>query len=112
MSESQEQGSLTEATYLIMLSLSIPRHGYGIMQFVSEMTKGRVNLGAGTLYGAINTLIQKNWIIPKKNINGDRKKEYVLTENGLEVLFRELERLKSLVQISERIISEVDRHDA
>jgi len=104
-------GSLTEATYLIMLSLTKPRHGYGIMQFVSEITNGRVNLGAGTMYGAINTLICKKWIIPNKNSNSDRKKEYILTESGFKILLIECERLKNTVQISQEILNEVSCND-
>ena len=49
-------GALTETTFLILLALYEPKHGYGIMQFIEDETNGRVSLGAGTLYGAINTL--------------------------------------------------------
>ena len=54
--------ALTEAVYYILLSLTEPLHGYGIMQNTLLLSKGRVNLAAGTLYGAINTLIEKGWI--------------------------------------------------
>lgn len=47
-------GALTEVTFYILLSLYIPRHGYAVMQFVEEKTGGRLLLGAGTLYGALN----------------------------------------------------------
>ena len=49
--------ALTEAVYYILLSLTEPLHGYGIMQNVAQLSNGRVNLAAGTLYGAINTLL-------------------------------------------------------
>jgi DNA-binding PadR family transcriptional regulator len=48
---------LTESMFYILLSLLQPNHGYGIMQQVEERTKGRVALGAGTLYGALNYAI-------------------------------------------------------
>ncbi|MBQ4101229.1 MAG: PadR family transcriptional regulator, partial [Oscillospiraceae bacterium] len=48
--------ALTEAVYYILLSLTKPMHGYGIMQNVETLSNGRVKLAAGTLYGAINTL--------------------------------------------------------
>lgn len=45
---------LREPTYLIMVSLGAgERHGYGITQEVLELSAGRVKLGAGTLYGAL-----------------------------------------------------------
>ena len=50
---------LTEATYYILLALYNPQHGYGIMQEVEELSKGRVRLAAGTLYGALNVLVDK-----------------------------------------------------
>lgn len=53
---------LTEGVYYILLSLYEPRHGYGIMQYVSNISNGRVELGAGTLYGALKSLVEKKWI--------------------------------------------------
>ena len=53
---------MTEAVYYILLALRKPNHGYGIIQEVERLTSGRVVLGAGTLYGAIQTLQKKTWI--------------------------------------------------
>jgi len=52
------------------------------MQFIEKETNGRVVLGAGTLYGAINALIKKKWITPIGNEADSRKKEYVITDTG------------------------------
>ena len=98
--------ALTESTYYILLSLYRPRHGYGIMQQVEEMSGGRVRLAAGTLYGALNTLCEKGWIIQLPVDAGSRKKEYKLTENGLTALRNELNRLKELTENGERILGE------
>ena len=49
MRDNVKGGALTEVTFLILLALYKPRHGYAIMQFVEEKTCGRVVLGAGTL---------------------------------------------------------------
>ena len=54
-------GALTEVTFFILLSLYTPRHGYAIMQFIEEITHGRLLLGAGTLYGALTALQKKGW---------------------------------------------------
>ena len=98
--------ALTEATYYILLSLYRPRHGYGIMQQTEEMSRGRVRLAAGTLYGALNALCDKGWIVLKSMGDDTRRKEYVLTEKGKEVLVREVERLKELVQNGEAVLRE------
>ena len=62
-----KQSALTEPVYYILLSLLTPMHGYGIMQNVKKLTNGRVNIGAGTLYGAINTLLSKGFSAEYKN---------------------------------------------
>ena len=50
-------------------------HGYGIMQLI-ESTDGRLSLGAGTLYGALNNLVKKDWITPFLSQSKDTKLEY------------------------------------
>ena len=42
---------LTETAYLILLAMFKPNHGYGVMQFVEEKTKGRVVLGQEPFMG-------------------------------------------------------------
>ena len=77
-----KEAPLTEAVYYILLALRTPNHGYGIIQDVLEMTDGRVNLGPGTLYGAINSLLEKGWI---------------------EAFKREVERLNELIKNGEKM---------
>lgn len=88
--------ALTESTYYILLSLSSPLHGYGIIQYVSTLSNGRVILAPGTLYGAINSLLEKKWIISYASNNDPRRKEYIITEEGKKVLESEISRLKEL----------------
>ena len=96
--------ALTETTYYILLSLYRPLHGYGIMQRAAELSGGRVRLAAGTLYGALNALVEKGWItlLPGEG----RKKEYRLTPMGLEILKKELARLRELVASGDMILKE------
>ena len=96
--------ALTEAVYYILLSLTEPLHGYGIMQNVAQLSNGRVNLAAGTLYGAINTLLEKNWIRALPGESDSRKKEYVITDTGREMLRSELIRLNELIENGKRIL--------
>ena len=99
-----ESYALTEATYYILLSLVSPRHGYGIMQLTEELSGGRVRLAAGTLYGALNALCGKGWIIQLPAEDESRRKEYRLTEKGLQVLKGEVARLRELADNGERIL--------
>ena len=98
------QAALTEAVYYILLSLVTPRHGYGIMQEAERMSQGRVKLAAGTLYGAINGLLEKGWIRAVPGAEDSRRKEYVLTDKGREALEGELERLRELVENGESVL--------
>lgn len=98
MAESLERGALTEAVYYILLSLYKPMHGYGIMSNIKELSNGRVALGAGTMYGAINTLLEKGWINPVAKEEKSRKKEYQITDIGKEVIKLEVLRLKELIK--------------
>lgn len=95
---------LTEGVYYILLSLLEPLHGYGIIQNVENLSGGRVRLAAGTLYGAINTLLEKGWIVALEGEADSRKKEYVITELGREMLNKELQRLEELVQNGKRLL--------
>ena len=96
--------ALTESTYYILLSLYNPQHGYGIMQQTEALSGGRVRLAAGTLYGALNSMCDKGWILQLPVEDGSRKKEYRLTERGLKILMNEIERLRELVRSGEKVM--------
>lgn len=103
MRDNSKGGALTEVTFFILLSLYKPNHGYGIMQFTEEKTQGRLVLGAGSLYGAINNLLEKKWIALADDGKG-RKKEYIITQVGKHVAELELKRIKNLCLTAESII--------
>jgi DNA-binding PadR family transcriptional regulator len=104
----ENKNALTEVVYYILLSLYSPLHGYGIMQNVKELSDGRVDLGPGTLYGALNTLLNKNWIQSVEGEDNSRKKEYVITDTGRHIIKGEIERLEELIA-NGRNISEGNR---
>ena len=100
----KEHVPLTEAVYYILLALEKPMHGYAIMQYIAEISHERINMGPGTLYGAIKTLLEKNWIELIDGEVGSRKKEYVLTDIGREVVLNEMNRLEELLNNGKRIM--------
>lgn len=97
--------ALTEAVYYILLSLLEPMHGYGIMQNVEKLSHGRVSLAAGTLYGAINTLLEKRWITSLPGEKSSRKKEYQITDLGRRALRAEIDRLTELLENGKQLLS-------
>ena len=98
--------ALTEAVFYILLSLHTPLHGYGFMQNVEALSNGRVRLAAGTLYGAISSMLEKGWIKALPGAASSRKKEYEITESGKLIAKNEIARLRELVANGEKIIRE------
>jgi len=96
--------ALTEAVYYILLSLIQPLHGYGIMQKVEALSNGRVRLAAGTLYGALNTLVEKGWIQALPGEKDSRQKKYQITKDGKSALADEIARLRELLTNGESIL--------
>ena len=92
---------LTESTAYILLALSEPLHGYGVMQKVEIISEGTVKVGPGTLYGAFTTLEQENLIV-KAGEQG-RRKSYALTAKGQGVLREHLRRLEIQVRSGKQV---------
>lgn len=86
---------MTETMFYILLSLTEQKHGYGIMQHVEELTSGRIRLGAGTTYSSLSKL-EKDDLIHAAG-EQERRKLYVITDHGRELLRLELDRLRELV---------------
>ncbi|SEM65813.1 Transcriptional regulator PadR-like family protein [Terribacillus saccharophilus] len=91
---------LTHTTYYILMVLKEPLHGYGIMKEVEIISEGSVRLGPGTLYGVLRKLEKLKLICQVDQ--QDTKKTYQLTGVGGELLIAEYERLRKLVEISEK----------
>ena len=96
---------LREPTFLILLSLSPgPKHGYAILKEVDSLSDGRVKLSTGTLYGAIERLLDQGWIRrvedPIPNDTNRPRKAYELTELGRKTLNAETARMRRLVTVA------------
>lgn len=91
---------LTETMHYILLAVREPLHGYAIMQKVERMSDGHVRIAAGTLYGAIENLLKTEWIVllPSED---PRRKVYRITEEGLQILEAEQQRLRHILSLYE-----------
>lgn len=89
--------ALTETVFYILLSLSDPLHGYAIMQNIKALTKGRISMGAGTLYGALSALVEKEYITEVRS-DDPSKRLYIRTELGTEIVENEIKRLNELTE--------------
>lgn len=101
--------SLTEPTFLILLSLSQgERHGYAIMQDVSVLSDQRVQLSTGTLYTALKRMLEDGWIEQVETEDASRgKRTYRLTAFGEGVTRQETERLTKLISIAQLRLGDV-----
>jgi len=102
---SKKHTAMTEAVYYILLSLKTPNHGYGIIQNTLALTNGRLELGAGTLYGAVNTLLERGWIrLYSEDKHSRKKKQYLITKQGEYALEQEVQRLEELLGNGRKIL--------
>lgn len=96
---------LQEPTLLLLTALADePRHGYGLIQEIDAISRGRVRMRTGTLYGALDRLLQQGLIRVEREevVDGRARKVYALAEPGRSVLAAETERLRTVVAEAER----------
>ena len=98
--------TLTEPMYYILLALTEERHGYGIMQYVSQLTGNRVTVGAGTLYALLSRFEKEHLIHATRE--QENRKYYRLTDEGRRVLAEEFERLRRQVADGVRVMRKED----
>jgi len=96
--------NLTEPMYYILMSLLKERCGVDIMEAVNQISNGRVNVGPGTLYALLGKF-QKENVIRETEVQG-RKRSYIITEKGKEMLLEEYRRLITLVKDGELFMEE------
>lgn len=91
---------LTETTYYILLALLEPAHGYLIIQKVEELSNDTVRMAAGTMYGALENLMKLKYI--KLIDNEDkRRKVYLITDEGKDILKQQYKRYLHILNVSE-----------
>ena len=93
---------MTETAFYILFCLQKPNHGYGIVQTVERLTEGRVRLAPGTMYGSLSKM-EKDGVIEFVR-EEDKRKIYVITELGDEILKIEIERIKRIYKITQEEI--------
>lgn len=93
---------MSETMFYILLSLQEERHGYGIMQHVKDLTRGRIILGAGTVYQSLGKLEEDGLITHVEEV--DRKIIYKITDTGNQILLEEAHRIKEMYIAVEGIL--------
>src|SRR5436305_9249898 len=94
--------ALSEPVLFVLLNLAEqPRHGYSILKDIESMSGGRVLLSTGTLYGALQRLLDNGWIerVEEEDAPRDRR-TYRLTSRGRRNLQMEIERMRHLTKLA------------
>ena len=83
--------TLTEQMFYTLLCLKEECYGMDILDRVPAMTDHRVNVGSGTLYSLLDQFLEAEMIRETK-VEG-RRRSYILTDKGREMLDKECARL-------------------
>ena len=98
---------MTEQAYLVLLALAQePRHGYGIVRAVVELSDGAVTLGAGTLYGVLDRLVSAGYAEASGEVivDGRLRRYYRLTDAGGDALAAETARLQAIARRAQVVL--------
>jgi DNA-binding PadR family transcriptional regulator len=98
---------LTDSVFTIMAALTKPRHGYGIMSLIEETTDGAVTIGPASMYTIIKKLLKNEWIYLYED-SDSRRKTYLLTDFGRDVLEEDLKLRKRVIQLAENGLKETE----
>jgi DNA-binding PadR family transcriptional regulator len=93
---------MREPTYFILAALlDGRRHGYGIIKRAAELSDGRVRITAGTLYGAIDRLIEQGLVAAdgEETVSGRLRRYYRITGEGERVVASEAARLRAAAEV-------------
>jgi DNA-binding PadR family transcriptional regulator len=95
---------LTKEVFYVLASVAErPRHGYAIIQDVQASTGDAVVLRTGTLYNILKRLLEEGFIAEADRRPADddeRRRYYILTPAGRELLKAEAARLEQMVSLA------------
>ena len=89
---------MTETGFYILYCLQEERHGYSIGQKIRKMTGGEIILSPGTMYGSLSKM-EKDGLI-RFIREEEKRKIYIITDLGQEILNIELRRIERLYRNS------------
>ena len=98
--------TLTEQMFYVLLCLKEECYGLDILDRVPAMTGNRVSVGSGTLYNLLEQFLAEEMIIETK-VEG-RRRSYILTCKGKEMLDKEYQRIQAQALDYRRIFGKED----
>lgn len=101
--------TLTEQMFYTLLCLKEECYGMDILDRVPAMTGGRVSVGSGTLYTLLEQFLEAG-MIEETKVEG-RRRSYILTKKGKDMLEREYRRIRAQAADYRRIFGESDSQE-
>ncbi len=99
--------TLTEQMFYVLLCLKEERCGTDILDKVPTMTGGQVKVGSGTLYNLLEQFLEARMI--RETAVSGRRRSYILTALGREMLEREYARIRRQVEDYQWVFEEGQR---
>ncbi|WP_443659186.1 PadR family transcriptional regulator [Clostridium algidicarnis] len=101
--DSIDIGELTDSAFYILSSVSEEKHGYLIMKTIEEFTENKVTIGPASLYTTLKKLLVAG-LVELKPSTDENKKIYKITSLGREMLIKEIERKKQMINFAEKFL--------
>ncbi|APH14072.1 transcriptional regulator PadR-like family protein [Clostridium sporogenes] len=101
--DSIDIGELTDTAFYILSSVIEEKHGYLIMKDIEKFTNGEVNIGPASLYTTLKKLLKAGLVELNPNVN-ENKKVYKITNKGREMLIKEINRKKQMIEFAENFL--------
>lgn len=98
-----DEEQLTDTSYYILLAMVDPIHGYGIMQKVREISENTFEIGPASLYTSLKKM-QEAGLIKLIDTGKNEKKIYQITDCGKEILQKDYERRRIMVERGKKIM--------
>jgi len=95
---------IRRSTYFVLAALlDGPLHGYAIIGRAAELSGGEVRLGTGTLFGALDRLVESGFVEAgdEEKVEGRVRRSYTLTQDGHAALAAEASRLRHAARVVE-----------
>jgi DNA-binding PadR family transcriptional regulator len=102
----QDQLPLPPPIFHMLLALAQgERHGYALKREVLRRTGGKLDLGAGALYGSIARMVERGLVEesetrPDLHLDDERRRYYRITALGRRVAEAEALRMRDLVKLA------------
>jgi DNA-binding PadR family transcriptional regulator len=101
---------LPPAVFHMLLALCCgERHGYALKREILKRTDGKLDLGAGALYGSIARMLERGYVVesgarPDPHLDDERRRYYRITPLGRRVALAEAQRMRELVQLADDVL--------